>query len=190
MIFVKTIKNFISNDECKIIIEKFDVEKELYDSLLYNPKEGINLNKKYRDSRQNFVDIPELKYKINELIKTEIKVKGFEIEQVEENFQFTKYNINSHFDWHNDSSGYEYRFCTIVIQLNDDYEGGELLYKKNNDNFKYEHENIVEFERGLGNLYIFNSSLEHKVNLVTKGVRYSLVNWLNLKPKNDNKTLL
>ena len=190
MNFVKTIKSFLSVEDCKTIVEKFDVEEELVDSLVYNPIEGNNLNKKSRDSRQNFVDIPELKDKINELIKTEIKIKGFDIEQIEENFQFTKYNVNSHFDWHNDSSSHGYRFCTIVVQLNDDYEGGELLYKKNNNNFKYEHENIVEFERGLGNLYIFNSSLQHKVNPVIKGVRYSLVNWLNLKPKNNNKTLL
>jgi predicted 2-oxoglutarate/Fe(II)-dependent dioxygenase YbiX len=71
-----------------------------------------------------------------------------------------------------------------VIQLNDEYEGGELLYKDfiNNE---------IEFDKGIGNLFIFKSTIEHKVNPITFGTRYSLVSWIKLKEiEGYKKTLL
>ena len=79
---------------------------------------------------------------------------------------------------------YQDRFCSVVIQLNDSYEGADLLYKDANDV-------VTTFERGIGNMFMFNSSIEHKVTPVKKGIRYSLVTWIKLKEiKEFKKTLL
>ena len=115
-----------------------------------------------------------------------IKIKGFELDKIE-NFQFTKYELNGHYEWHTDSMNFDYyakRFCSVVIQLNNEYDGGELLYKDHNDD-------IVEFKKGVGNLFIFNSSTLHKVNPIIRGERYSLVSWISLKEiSNFKKTLI
>ena len=73
----------------------------------------------------------------------------------------------------------------MVIQLNDDYEGGDLQLKLENDNTQ------IQVEKGIGNLIIFLSNLEHRVTDVTMGNRYTLVNWVGLKKINNyKKTLL
>jgi PKHD-type hydroxylase len=112
-----------------------------------------------------------------------LNVKGFE--PTIETFQFTKYEVGDYFNWHTDSNDtiYKDRFYTIVVQLNNDYSGGDFELMINNLNTK------MEF--GTGNLFIFPSNTLHRVKPVENGVRYSLVSWLKLKEiKNYKKTIL
>jgi PKHD-type hydroxylase len=97
-------------------------------------------------------------------------------------FQFTEYKEGEYFDWHTDSTDtiYRDRFTSIVIQLNDTYNGGILEIK----NIKGE---IVPIENKIGTLYIFNSRLLHRVTPILNGVRYSLVNWISLVKTNSKK---
>ena len=72
----------------------------------------------------------------------------------------------------------------MVIQLNDEYTGGELQIKNKDDN-------EITLEEGMGNLFIFYSKLIHRVKPVISGTRYSLVNWFRLTPiENFKKTLI
>jgi PKHD-type hydroxylase len=72
----------------------------------------------------------------------------------------------------------------MVIQLNDEYTGGELEIKDNDNN-------EITLEKGLGNLFLFYSYIIHRVKPVTSGTRYSLVNWFRLTPiENFKKTLI
>ena len=185
MIFIRTIKNFLSEQECSEIIYQNDSDLEI--SMVYNSLKGLTFDD-HRTSKQKIIDIPFIKNKILDFVNNDLKIKGFEIEQkIESSFQFTKYEPLSQFDWHSDVDKIDSpdRFCTVVIQLNDDYDGGKLLYKKENNN-----EEVEEFERGTGNMFIFNSSLEHRVSPIKNGTRYSLVSWLNLKKTEVKKTLL
>jgi predicted 2-oxoglutarate/Fe(II)-dependent dioxygenase YbiX len=60
-----------------------------------------------------------------------------------------------------------------------------LQLKLENDNTQ------IQVEKGIGNLIIFLSNLEHRVTDVTMGNRYTLVNWVGLKKINNyKKTLL
>jgi predicted 2-oxoglutarate/Fe(II)-dependent dioxygenase YbiX len=180
--YIKTVTNFLSKEECDFIIKKYFNNLEIAE---VGPDSNGLLNLKKRNSKVNFVNIPEIKNKLINLINTEIKIKGFRVNQVTEKFQTTKYEINGHYDWHKDSSddNYEYRFLSIIIQLNDDYTGGELQYK-NLDN------QTIEFTKGLGNLFIFSSNILHKVSHILEGERYSLVSWLNKEPIESQKTLI
>jgi predicted 2-oxoglutarate/Fe(II)-dependent dioxygenase YbiX len=184
MIFIKTIKSFLSKEECDNILNKF-LNADLNVAEVGNGK-SIEKVIKIRDSKILFTQLPHYKKKLETVLRNEIKIKGFELDEIE-NFQFTKYELNGHFDWHTDSTYFGYyakRFCSVVIQLNNEYEGGELLYKDHNDN-------IVEFKKGVGNLFIFNSSTSHKVKPIIGGERYSLVSWISLKEiSNFKKTLI
>jgi predicted 2-oxoglutarate/Fe(II)-dependent dioxygenase YbiX len=180
--FIRTIKHFLTKKECNSIIEEFSKLK-LEIGGVGADYTGEKL-KKVRDSQVILTNIDWVKDKLQISLSKEIQLKGYELDEIEK-FQFTKYDIGGHYDWHTDTGlNFEYRFCSIVIQLNDTYSGGELLYKDYDST-------EVEFEKGIGNLFIFSSSAEHKVNPITNGIRYSLVSWIKLKEISGyKKTLL
>ena len=78
----------------------------------------------------------------------------------------------------------EFHFPFGKIQLNDEYEGGELQIKDKDNN-------EITLDKGLGNLFLFYSHIEHRVMPILDGTRYSLVNWFKLAPiENFKKTLI
>ncbi len=180
--FIRTVKHFLTNEECDSIVKEFSK------SNLETAGIGANFIgeelKQIRDSQIILANIDWVKDRLKIVLNKEIQLKGYELDNIEK-FQFTKYDTDGHYDWHTDVGlNFEYRFCSIVIQLNDEYEGGELLYKDFNNN-------EIEFGKGVGNLFIFKSTIEHKVSPITEGVRYSLVSWIKLKEiEGYKKTLL
>lgn len=180
--FIKTLKQFLTKEECNSIVEECS-KLNLKIGVVGADFTGDEL-KSVRDSEVGMVKIDWVKTKIESFLNKEIQFKGYELDEIEE-FQFTKYTKGGHYDWHTDIGlNFKYRFCSIVIQLNDEYNGGELLYK-NYDSTE------IEFEKGIGNLFIFSSSVKHKVNPISEGIRYSLVSWIRLKEISGyKKTLL
>jgi predicted 2-oxoglutarate/Fe(II)-dependent dioxygenase YbiX len=78
------------------------------------------------------------------------------------NIQFAKYTKGDHFDWHKDYN----QIQTIVVLLNDDFEGGEFEVK--------DHKTI---HLKTGDCVMIPSLVSHRVKPITKGVRYSLTMW-------------
>jgi hypothetical protein len=175
------IKGFLSKDECQHILSKYLNELELQPAAV---SDGYNT--KIRKSSVAFINsIDNVDERLKKALTDNIKIKGFDVTGLGP-YQFTKYEVGGYYNWHIDSDNAEYkdRYCSIVIQLNDDYEGGYLQLKDNNGN-------TYAFERGLGNLYIFFSNIIHRVLPVKSGARYSLVNWVSLeKIEGYKKTLL
>jgi len=180
------IKSFLSKSECDNILNKYLHELDLKPAeatLGEVGKTGVDL--KMRKSSTAFIDnIDFLDDKLKEVLKNNIHIKGYNLTGLGP-YQFTEYKVGEYYNWHTDSdeNEYKHRYCSIVIELNNEYDGGLLQLKDNND--------IYTFERGIGNLYIFFSNILHRVVPVKTGVRYSLVNWISLE--NDNgykKTLL
>ena len=98
-----------------------------------------------------------------------------------ESCQVTRYIKDGFYTWHKDGMGShnevydnpdnEFRHgntrkLSMSIILNSDYEGGA---------FEFVDEEVTDL--GTGSIIVFPSFLMHKVSLVTKGVRYSLVAW-------------
>ena len=181
-----TIPNFLSKDECSNIIGVSLNNLNLIPAKIGNG-DNLGYDENYRKSNVAFTQynnsFPLLKDRIINTLSDIIKVKGYDL-SFDSNFQFTEYQIGGHYDWHTDSGGVlSHRYCSLVIQLNDEYDGGEL--KIINDNKE------ITLKKGVGNLFIFLSSLEHKVEKISDGTRYSLVNWFSLKPIDGfKKTLL
>lgn len=84
---------------------------------------------------------------------------------------------NKNDDFHFDTSD-----LTFVTYLNNEFEGGELIYI---DEFGKTKKIIPKKNMTL----IMNDKLLHKVSPVTKGIRYSLVTFFTMKQK-KSKTLI
>lgn len=107
------------------------------------------------------------------------KAFGFNITSLHQ-IQYTIYNGEQQdfYDWHFDtfwanSSQYD-RKISITVQLSDpeDYEGGDFKFDK-----QYIQPNAQEL-RNRGTVLAFPSVISHCVKPVTKGVRKSLVAWI------------
>lgn len=178
MVFVDTINNFLSKEECQLIIDN-NRNNTFYEGKVRED----DLNYKERKSEIQFINLPEISNKIKNLLEEKYKLKNFTYSEIEK-FQFTKYTKDGHYTWHIDASDtYKGRFLSCVILLNDDFVGGELLYKDND----YMEQ---KFEKRVGNLFIFNSRVLHSVSKVLFGERYSLVCWVKIKQSVFKKTLL
>ena len=107
--------------------------------------------------------------------------------------EFTKYVIDRYCTINNETdmikhmdfnSNFPNRRWNLGIQLNDEYEDGDLELKLSDDS-------IMKVEKGIGNTIVFLSDIEHRVTGVKNGNRYTLVNWVGLKKTNNyKKTLL
>ena len=85
-------------------------------------------------------------------------------------FQFSEYSKLNYYHWHNDYKTNQLnrkRTETWVISLNEEYQGGR---------FEIKGQNLIELN--VGDCLKFDSRLEHRVNPVLKGKRYSLTGWI------------
>lgn len=172
--------NFLNSDQCDDIVKnynnndiyekhtwsngkKIDIEndKEL-DVAYLNNQDGLIIFKMI----ESFLEDYENKFKKSE--------KASKLINDLSPFRINKYNPNTymreHFDhiyslFDGEKKGIP--ILSILILLNDDFEGGEFKINNQNQNLKK------------GELIIFPSCFmfPHKVELITKGTRYSLVAW-------------
>lgn len=182
---IKNFIGFLSKQECELILKKCIGELDLIQAETYSENEIFRINKKEtRKSKVAFIDdLGSINNTVLSKVIEGLTIKGFEPSI--ETFQFTKYEVGDYFNWHTDSNDtiYKDRFYTIVVQLNEDYSGGDFELMIDNEETK------MEF--GIGNLFIFPSNTLHRVKPIENGVRYSLVSWLKLKEiENYKKTIL
>jgi len=178
---INIFENFISQEECNFILNKCKSELTLETAKVYNNKNGKNNENTRRKSSIAWIsDLGFVNERLTARLRESFNINGMEVTGLGD-YQFTEYKENEYFDWHVDSTDllYRDRFASIVIQLNDNYNGGVLEIKNINGEF-------VPIENKIGTLYIFNSRLLHRVTPVIEGIRYSLVNWVSLI-KNDLK---
>ena len=192
MTFTHTaIPNFLTKEECNTILS-FSLEnlKLAPSEIINSTTDGVSgsLRKSSIQFYPYYAKFPFLLEKIDKLINQYISVKGFDLDYKHKPFQFTEYNPGDYHAWHKDVYGdkitnYD-RYCSLVVQLNDKYEDGELQ-------IRFTKNETFTIEKGIGNLTLFLSDTEHRVTPVKSGVRYTLVNWVSLVEKKEyKKTLL
>ena len=102
---------------------------------------------------------------------------------VTESAQFTEYKPGQFYDWHPDmgTDPYtegkwkgRYRKLSTTLLLNDpsEFDGGTLEFHHNRDQLT-----VCDQLDMKGSLVVFPAFVYHKVNPVTRGIRYSLVTW-------------
>lgn len=182
-----TIYNLLSKEECDEIL-KFSLSNLKLDSGKIGVENVLNLEaRKSNIAFTKYDDVfPYLRRRLIDKLTEFIKIKGYEINFENQAYQFTEYKKGEYYKWHKDSDATSYmseRFCSVVIQLNDGYSNGELQLKTENE--------VISFDSGVGNCFVFLSSMTHQVNTVTDGTRHSLVSWFKLKPiENYTKTMI
>lgn len=154
--------------------------------------------KKFRHSNIVWLNEPWIYNEITPYLRDANKNSNwnFEIDSAE-NCQFTIYNKNQYYHWHQDSLPKPYdtptninlhgkiRKISVTCSLSDsnDYKGGELEFLQNEE-IDCEKTKIIKCKEisEQGSLVFFPSFIYHRVTPVTKGTRYSLVIWFLGKP--------
>tara|TARA_R110000803_G_C11984169_1_gene321115 strand:+ start:1817 stop:2419 length:603 start_codon:yes stop_codon:yes gene_type:complete len=87
--------------------------------------------------------------------------------------QVLKYEKNGHYKIHSDHCHKIPRTLSCIFFINDDYDGGELIFKTPDQEKK------IQIDKKTNRLIIWPSNFlyPHAVMPVTEGVRYSVVAW-------------
>ena len=85
-----------------------------------------------------------------------------------------RYENQGHYKPHVDDCINHHRTLSIILLLNDDYEGGELIFKSVN---LQKDLHIIDVKKNRAVLFPSNFMYPHTVKPVTKGTRYSIVSW-------------
>jgi hypothetical protein len=85
-------------------------------------------------------------------------------------YEILKYGIGQHVSNHVDDSHTHHRRVSIVYYLNEDYDGGEIVFPRFGINYKPKANQLLLFPSN----YMYN----HTVTPVKSGERYTVVSWL------------
>lgn len=100
------------------------------------------------------------------------------IKSREHTMHLLRYDSSGHLPAHQDQ-GISSRILSVLLYLNDDYEGGEIEFRHSGIKFKPEAGSVLFFPSNF--LYV------HEVYPVTKGPRYALPNWYHNIPFNQKR---
>jgi predicted 2-oxoglutarate/Fe(II)-dependent dioxygenase YbiX len=87
--------------------------------------------------------------------------------------QILKYNLGGHYKFHTDSHATIPRTYSCIFLINDDYEGGDLVFKYPD----FDKEYTINKQKNTMIVWPSNFLYPHSVKPVTKGERYSVVSW-------------
>ena len=168
--FIKVISES-TIDELRKILDS----KPLHDALVGDAETKLATRRSkiyWLPKTDEFVEIYK---KFQELIsKCNEEFYNFKLTEITEHIQYTVYNSDDqgYYDWHIDMGPDKvHRKLSLVCQLSDptEYEGGELQINTGRTSIP---------EKDKGTVILFPSYLLHRVTPVTKGVRRSLVLWI------------
>jgi len=165
-------KQAFSKDECSRIIDSFS-PKCVNAATVF----GNNYSETRRTSVTWIPKNPSTQWIYDKLVEMASEANeamfGFKITNLIDQIQFASYDesVKGTFANHVDMGAedrYSCRKLSMSVQLSDpvDYEGGDFVITNNKWPPKEQ-----------GNVILFPSFLEHRVDPVTKGRRYSLVLW-------------
>ena len=185
--FIKEYKNFLSPKQVSTILRIFS--KENFDEAAIIGKKEDNLINKNTRNAQNYnlnqnKSITEtqwfnficynIKNKINEYCREkEISVHLHKVLEV----TLLKYEEGGFYKVHHDNNAVAApREFSVIIFLNNDYEGGSLFFYEPNGKTK-----IKEIKPEVGKAVIWPSNylFPHSAQTVTKGTRFVIVSWVN-----------
>ena len=97
-------------------------------------------------------------------------MKSSKINQID----LLKYSPGGKYETHTDHYTTSIRHLSIIMNLNDDYEGGDLIFTDQRE------KEIKRLKLGKGSIVFFPSNFmyPHGIQPIMKGTRYSIVAWL------------
>ena len=110
-----------------------------------------------------------------ERLYTYYKIKFPQMQSIKINqIDLLKYSPGGKYEIHTDHYTDSPRHLSIIINLNDNYEGGDLVFTDQKG------KEIKRLKLGKGSIVFFPSNFmyPHGIQPITKGTRYSIVAWL------------
>ena len=178
--FVKYIENFLTKEECDQIIllgESVGLS-QMKSSLIVNGKlieETVSYDGNKRMGCYFYDELLEtdiLKNLTNKIVELSNNLNPFNgINYIKvPKYSFNRYGEGDFLDWHPDSHEIvNGATITYIIQLNDQYEDGDVKYIVN--------ETEYSVPKKEGSVFIFDSNIVHSVKEITRGIRYSINVW-------------
>ena len=181
--FIMEIKNIVSQDFIDKIIPLVD-EKAKVDLGVGQGYNKAGIDKKLRDVKG--YHLGDYKTPTNifywDYITREIeriyyyyKIKFPQMHsKLIDQIDLLKYSEGGKYEVHTDQYSDTPRHLSIIINLNDDYEGGDLVFTDQ------QRKEIKRFKLGKGSVIFFPSNFmyPHSIRPITKGTRYSIIAWL------------
>ena len=98
------------------------------------------------------------------------KMQSLKINQID----LLKYPCGGKYEIHTDHFTTANRVLSVIMNLNDDYEGGDLIF------FDQKDKEVKKIKLDIGSIVFFPSNFmySHCIQPITKGTRYSIVAWL------------
>lgn len=165
--FRHIVENFLTPAECRGFIEL--AEKEGFNEALIRVKGGGEvMNKDVRDNDRVIWDNMMVATQLWSLVKQYMPhdIDGYEPIGLNERFRFYRYKDGQQFKPHVDGSfkrdDKEMSKITLMIYLNEDFEGGSTTLIIENE----------EIQPKTGMLFLFEHKILHSGNPVTQGVKY------------------
>tara|TARA_E500000318_G_scaffold8953_1_gene8358 strand:+ start:40 stop:585 length:546 start_codon:yes stop_codon:yes gene_type:complete len=167
------IDNNFCNDIIEIINKKCHEPMTTAGGLDKNMRNVLGLT---LDNKKDKVLYEKINKKIEELyIYYKFKFKILYNDKINQ-IDLLKYDPGGKYEVHIDTKTDHTRSISVILNLNDDYEGGNLLFT---NPMKFSEE-IKELKLKRGTVVFFPSNFmyPHGIQPIIKGTRYSIVSWL------------
>ena len=173
------IDNVLSSSECDDLILYAD-KQSYFKSQVLTSKGSIDSSN--RESQQCWLR-DNSHIHCNKISAGASKITKLPIENMEE-LQIVKYEKGGYFKEHYDpevrnKSNINDRIYTLIIYLNDDFEGGETYFKKLDINVKPKKGKAVLFKSLKSDKTLLKKSL-HQGQKVTSGIKYMCNKWIHI----------
>jgi predicted 2-oxoglutarate/Fe(II)-dependent dioxygenase YbiX len=164
----------MTSDACKKLIGSLEAQVQGEDAQIGTGKSGV-VNKEIRDVKK--VPLPSYRgigaTMAGMGLSANMQAWKFDVTHSNQT-DYLKYDVDGHYHAHVDTfmkpDYAECRKLTVLMFLNDDFEGGKLFIQNG-------HERIYP-PQAPGTCLVFPSFMLHGVEPVTKGIRRSIVTWL------------
>jgi Rps23 Pro-64 3,4-dihydroxylase Tpa1-like proline 4-hydroxylase len=165
---IKVISNFLSDAQIAYLMQSLPKAKTIsFPSQKDNNHEAVN----WMHSYMGILDL----FKVIDRVKDEvIKAYGFDnVKPKKQTIDVVRWDPGSKLSLHADDLGYiTDNHIATLIYLNDDYEGGELVFETHG----------ITIKPKVGDLLIFPGNLNypHEVKEVVSGTRYTVPIWFSI----------
>ena len=155
----KVVNNFLPPGYCKEIINSLP-QSDVVVSNGYTTLPAGNWYKNNITDQRCVLDLDDT------ILEKVLTLLPAELDYVADRMYVTKYNVGQSCRVHNDPTD-----ITVIILLNDEFEGGELVVGKRKLRLRQ------------GDAVVFSDRLLHSVFEIISGERYALSVWLNVQNK-------
>ena len=171
------IKNVVSNEFIDKIIPLTDHKARKNLSIISGVNTDIRKVKGYHLNFDSPTNLFYWNYIKNEIERTYAfykakfpQMRSTKINQID----LLKYSAGGKYEIHTDNNTTTPRHLSVIINLNDDYEGGDLIFTDQKE------KEIKKLKLDKGSIVFFPSDFmyPHSIQPITRGTRYSIVSWL------------